>query len=170
MTTYSLSLSSTSGLLEPWFDSWGQSVDAAKIHQALDIAAEPGPSVLLGSRFQALWEAVEEASEEDWDGYGAMAANPEAYQRAYIFLKALPKTIPDPEITIDPDGEISFDWYHTPRMTFSVSVGPSGRLSYAGLYGKRTNYGTEFITEGLPKPILDNLGRLHSHIPATQAS
>ena len=96
MTTYSLSLGSTIGLLGHWFDSHGQSSDAARIHRALDMATEPGPSVLLGSRFHALREALEGTSEHDWDGYGAMPASPDSYHQADVFLKALPKTIPDP--------------------------------------------------------------------------
>ncbi len=164
MTTYSSALNRTAGL-NFWFGSRGQGDDAARIHEALDVPREPGPSVLMGKRFWALQEAYEEAYEDNWDGYGAAPASTDALQQAYVFLRILPKTIPDPDIAIDPDGEVSLDWYYAPRVTFSVSISPTGRLSYAGLYGENTTYGTESITKGLPKTIMDNLGRLAQLAP-----
>lgn len=41
--------------------------------------------------------------------------NIDSVNRARQFIKALPIAIPFPEIAVDPDGEISFEWYHSPH-------------------------------------------------------
>ena len=72
-----------------------------------------------------------------------------------------PRSVPAPEISAEPDGEIAFDW-HEGVGTFSVSVGPGGVLNYAGLFGKNKVYGTEYWGDEIPGPIIDNVVRLYS--------
>lgn len=146
------------GLGSKWLDI-GQGGEAEKLRRLEPFSEH---SILLDQRYLALTEAYLEALEDNWDGYGAIAPTKETYDVACSFLNYLPSSVPDPDVEIDPDGEVSFDWYIRPRMTFSVSVGPTGRLSYAGLYGRSTTYGTESIIEGLPAAILGNIGRLYS--------
>ena len=122
-------------------------------------------SVIFGQRYWALAEAYQEALEDNWDGYGALAASTETYRSAVLFLDLLPSSAPDPEVAIDPDGDVSFDWHLGPRANFSVSISAAGQLSYAGLYGQNSNYGSESITDGLPRAVLDNLRRLFNLVP-----
>ena len=114
----------------------------------------------FGQPLRALDSAFADASTDDWDGQGATAADFETYRVARAFLRALPVTVPSPSISIDPDGEASFTWAQRRDMMFSVSVGRDGTLSFAGLYGSKSNYGTEFFIEEIPKAIRDNLARL----------
>lgn len=123
-------------------------------------------SITIGERLckvsEALWKLLEECSCEDWDGYGAKPVEFETFLEAVRFAETLPNQFPNPEISADPDGEISFDWDEGPRSVFSVSVGKHKNLNYAGLYGTNKNYGTEYFGNELPKTILDNLRRLYS--------
>src|SRR5690348_1705029 len=42
------------------------------------------------------------------------------------FLTALPLDFPEPELGVDPDGEISFDWFCKAGKNFSVSLRNDG--------------------------------------------
>jgi len=108
----------------------------------------------------ALEEVYREASVDNWDGYGAKAVAPETYERARLFLNLIPTTAPPAEVSAEPDGEISFEWRRGPWRLFSVSVGPTSRLTYAGLFGRRRAHGTEFFVNELPEVITRNLRRL----------
>jgi hypothetical protein len=111
----------------------------------------------------ALEELYEETSVDNWDGYGARAVIPSTYEQATRFLNRLPTTVPDPEVSADPDGEISFEWRAGPWRVFSVSVGPTGRLTWAAFFGRtRHTHGAEPFISELPKAIIDNLTRLLS--------
>jgi hypothetical protein len=96
-----------------------------------------------------------------WDGYDARAALYESYLAAKQFLEALPPEFHVPEIALDPDGEISLEWRAGAAGTFSVSVGASGELTYAGKFSPTTKtHGTEPFASQVPNVILDNLRRL----------
>jgi hypothetical protein len=110
--------------------------------------------------FSALKEVRAEASEEGWDGYGAAPLNPLAYYFAHVFLNALPTTAPAPEVAADPDGEIAFDWLFGERKALSVSIGPTGRCTFAWMLGLSTHRGTEWIEDEIPASIVFALGQL----------
>lgn len=97
------------------------------------------------SRVSAVFDAAESASEYDWDGYGARPAHPDAVTHAVRFFASLPRELPPPEVGVDPDGDIAFEWYSNDRV-FSISVSPLGELHYAGRFGKNTIRGKESLT------------------------
>ena len=142
----------------------GVSDDAKKLIELFDDALAFAHSVSLGDRFRKvvseLREAFEEASSRGWDGYGGRAADPFSYIHALSFLRALPSTVPLPEVAVDPDGEIEFEWFRGPRSLFTVSLGRTGALSYAGLFGRNKTHGVEQLVEGLPEAVVQNLRRL----------
>ncbi|MEZ4647528.1 MAG: hypothetical protein R3E97_01870 [Candidatus Eisenbacteria bacterium] len=123
------------------------------------------PTVSIGERWirlvTAIEDAADEASEPDWDGHGALPANELAVRWAFQFALSLPRDLPLPELSIDKDGEVSFEWSLGPRAVFSVSVAPNGTLSYAGLYGHRKCYGVESLDSAVPEPILEGIRRLY---------
>src|SRR5579872_5912201 len=86
-----------------------------------------------------------EAAEQDWNGYGAKALDPDAYANAQRFLEALPTTAPVPEVSADQDGEVALDWDFGHRKALTIRIGPNGRCSYAWLRGKRSAHGTEWL-------------------------
>lgn len=117
------------------------------------------------SRIEVLAEleaVLAECAEDNWDGYGAMAVDRGSYRHALRFLEHLPSAIPSPEVGVDPDGELSFEWAKGPRWLFSVSVGRDGELSYAGLFGKRSPHGTEHLEDEVPKSILRGVRKVLS--------
>jgi hypothetical protein len=145
----------------------GISDDARELRSRfLEILESLSLSVALGDRFRVLAElnsAYREASQENWDGYGAQKAQAASMKYAKDFLFALPSIVPQPEVSIDPDGEISFTWQRAPRLVFSVSISKDGVLSYAGLFGRNKKaHGTEDFIQTIPKAITDNLERLFS--------
>lgn len=122
----------------------------------------------LGERFRRAVHILKGVYEEtriyNWDGYGAEAVSGRAYYEAWKFLEALPiLSVPIPEVSADPDGEISFEWYEGPDKIFSVSVSSDGQLAYAGIFGINKVYGSEYFDEEIPWAILDNLRRFTSH-------
>lgn len=131
-----------------------------------DIQAELSKSLTIGQHhiqmFRALYEAYEGASDDNWDGYGAKAIDRNAYIEAMRFAMMLPQTITFPEIDVEPDGELVFEWYRAPRKVFSVIVTSNNEVIYSGLFGTGKVNGTEYFGDELPRTILDNLQRLFS--------
>ncbi|MEA3421122.1 MAG: hypothetical protein U9Q97_05535 [Acidobacteriota bacterium] len=137
--------------------------------QALNLFVEEmfedcSQSVIISANesMQELYNLLEECSTENWDGYGAQPIDPDSFNEAERFIRALPTTISKPEVAVDPDGEISLEWYFEPRKVFSVSIGKRNEIKYAGLYGLNKTYGREYFDNEIPKAIFDNLDRLFS--------
>lgn len=103
--------------------------------------------------------AFEAASKPNWDGEGAASANPLSYEYAKAFLKVLSPSIPIPDFDVDSDGELCLEWDDGPRSVFSVSIGPDGTLTYAGLFGVNKTHGVETFTDSIPASIESNILR-----------
>lgn len=54
--------------------------------------------------------------------------------KALEFAATLPSDVELPEVSIDPDGELAFDWVREGGL-LSVSVGETGRVTYAAEFG-----------------------------------
>jgi len=107
-----------------------------------------------------LLDAWQQATTENWDGYNADAAQREAVANAYVFIEAFPSNVPMPQVAIDPDGEVSFDWFHTPRRQFSISIGANNVLFYAGLFGSDKVSGRERFQGAVPRTFIDHIKRV----------
>jgi hypothetical protein len=107
-----------------------------------------------------LEDVCSEAAERGWNGYDAMPVNPLACGYAKFFLNALPTTAPIPEVSADPDGEVALDWSFGERKALSVSIGQSGRCTFAWIKGQNTNRGTAWIDDEIPAEIAFALGQL----------
>lgn len=88
------------------------------------------------------------------NSYGMLATFPglATYERARRFLTALPISASRPEISIDPDGEIAFDWTVDGNM-LSVSLSASGQISFAADIEGKISSGAAFFGAALPKEI-----------------
>lgn len=81
-------------------------------------------------------------------------------QAAIQFAYCLPRFGPLPEISADPDGEISFEWISPSDRMFSVSISAQSRLAYAGWFGKESRvHGTEYLGESCPESIIQGICR-----------
>ncbi len=79
------------------------------------------------------------------------------------FLLAFPKTLPAAELSLDNDGEISFDWLGKNHRIFSVSLRSDGRLSMAGKLGvKRSFNETDQFNDEVPARIVDSIKEIFS--------
>lgn len=115
---------------------------------------------VYGTMVSDLYDAAVASLESGWDGYGAEPVQPMAVSNAIKFLVQLPYEIPLPEVAVDSDGEISFDWATDRHHAFSVSVGCGGELSYGGIFGPLSAHGSELLGDELPELIAYNLRRL----------
>ena len=111
---------------------------------------------------RALKHTIAECSEDDWDGYGAKSVDRKSCEESLRFLDMLPGTIPAPEVAVEPDGMVAFEWYEEPRWVFSVSFETNGAIAYAGLFGNSKTHGTEYFGQTLPQSILDSILRVYS--------
>lgn len=116
------------------------SVEAAKAWEISKCASDSyESSVALFGRKAALLESLNEAASEalepDWDGNDAEPVNPGAFLKAEHFIRALPDYLPDPEISIDPDGDVSFEWIPSKTKYFTVTTNNTDRLAYAWIDG-----------------------------------
>ena len=91
-------------------------------------------------------------------------ASTRALAKALLFSLLLPADVKPPEVSIDPDGEIAFDWDGDDGMV-SVSVGPQGRIVYAAEIGFKPTSGTVQLGAELPEGIRASLDAFRS-VPA----
>lgn len=91
---------------------------------------------------------------------GGKIADPETVRAALRFAYCLPRFAPLPEVSVDPDGEISFDWLTRTGEMFSVSINKQNRLAYAGWFGEKSRiHGVEQLAETCPSDIIRGIQR-----------
>jgi hypothetical protein len=114
-------------------------------------------SIAMGGQFRQLCDDLAHlsraAAANNWDGYGALALDTEALVYATRIANMLPVTEPPPEVSVDPDGEVSFDWQRDSKRTLSVSVGREGKVRYASIMGESEAFGVEPWRDEIPEPI-----------------
>ncbi len=136
-------------------------------HYEQSIALFGNKSRLIGS----LHELAEECAEEDWDGYGACAVHPVSVANAESFIRALPERLELPELSIDPDGAIAFDWIPDRSRTLTLSIDASNRLAYAWIDGTdRGHAAVKFENGILPTRILSEIEKITHHATSIWAS
>ena len=110
--------------------------------------------------FEDLQMIYDECRSENWDGYGALAVGEETYLFAENFLRVLPLGTKAPSIGAEPDGQMTLEWYQTPRQTLSLSISPDGVVHYAGLFGSSKAFGSELFVGKVPEIVLDLIKRV----------
>ncbi len=144
----------------------GVSEEASSIVDNFNVFIEhqQNSEALFGAKAQlisALRELAVECSEDDWDGYGANGVSEAVALRAEAFIRALPEDIPAPEISAEPDGQVSFDWLPSGTKTFTLSVNAGNRLAYAWIDGANRGHAAElFDGNALPARVLEELLRI----------
>ncbi len=113
----------------------------------------------------ALEQAYVKASEDDWDGYGAVAADPDAIRHAFGWLLQLPTSTPMPSVSIDVDGHVAIEWDNGPRQIISIRLAGDGTIYYGGLLGYSTFYGAEVPADVIPEPVARAIDRILNSRP-----
>ena len=103
----------------------------------------------------ALKEACAEASEDNWDGYGARAVRSDLREEAERLIRSLPAIANMPEVSVDPEGAVQFDWQASSDRMLSVNVDGGGMLAYAGVIGRNKFHGVVEFKDKIPKILLD---------------
>lgn len=86
-----------------------------------------------------------------------------AFTLAQRFLLALPSNLPAPELDIDDDGDVVFDWAGPPDRLMSVALNPDGRITFAArLSANRARHGSDYFSDAIPHEILDLLAQITS--------
>ena len=109
-----------------------------------------------------LSQCQKDAQADNWDGYGATAVSDLTLRNALEFLHSLPNSSLPDDVSPEPDGELSFEWYRSPSWVFAVSVGEQRYLSFAGLFGDNKATGVERFTDSVPKEVMRNIRRVRS--------
>lgn len=120
-------------------------------------------AILFGAGVKAAIEELHDIADEcgsmGWDGYGAEPVGQETIRQSERFLNALPLGLAAPSVGVEPDGQITLEWYQSPRRILSVSISPEGELHYAALLGYSRRYGTEPFFGEIPAEILQLVHR-----------
>lgn len=147
--TSSPGVSGTSDVLNELLSNWNEEI---------------ARSVTLGKHYSQTLDNLIAARDDsviaNTDGYSSKAFAPASYQKARQFLELLPMNVPVPDVYVDSDGEVRFEWYKGPRSVFAVTVGSNGELYYAGLFGASKSHGTEYLDDELPDAIINNIRRV----------
>ncbi len=109
---------------------------------------------------EQLYATFTACRESGWDGYSAAPMTYEAYVKAKQFVETWPANLPLPEVSADPDGEVSFEWYRSPNRVFSVSIGLKDELTYAGICDRNKAHGAETFQTEIPKIVLQHVRRV----------
>ena len=80
---------------------------------------------------ERICELRELASNEDWDGEGAVPLNLTTVRHAVQFADCLPLNLPPPDVDVSPHGEIDFEWIFSRDAMLSVSLCPDGTIAFA---------------------------------------
>lgn len=138
----------------------GQSPDAHQLRKMWQRLSESASRTgRLTEAIIALDRVAAEGAHPNWDGYGALAISDASYRRARLFLEVLPSTLPVPEIGVEPGGGLTFEWFFGLNGSFSIIIGSTYQLTYAGIFGAARVHGVEYFVDELPQSILANLRR-----------
>ena len=104
--------------------------------------------------FDDLDQLAQECREPNWDGYGASPVTAAAVSLARQFLNVLPVESGPFSVGAIPSGDVTFEWYRSPRNTLSVIVDLNGQIHYAALLGASSVHGSEFFWGEVPPRLL----------------
>lgn len=141
----------------------GNSAEAQKLFSKMNevlIRIKPSEQQWV---FNELEELRISASHLNWDNLGSSPLDSGTYQIAKRFILALPSSLPAPELTVDRDGEINFDWFGSEGQIFSASLRKDGRIAFAGQISPRKRYsGLEEFNDSIPKRIVESIKSIYS--------
>lgn len=92
-------------------------------------------------------------------GEGATAIQPSAATYAEKFLGMLPVGLPEPEVDIEPDEEIGFEWNRVGLRRLVIRFSPTGKIGFSQLDGTSLEWGSDPIFESGVKRAIERVTR-----------
>jgi hypothetical protein len=129
--------------------------DAETLNEAVGTALSPDTSVWYQAAEQVLLDVIREATHTQHRGVEV-----ETLEQAAALLAALPTGAPSPEVVLEADGQIGFDWMAARDRVLSLNVDSTGMLGYAARVGLESSYGRVPFAGTLPERIRHLLGRV----------
>jgi len=131
---------------------------------ALDGPADDDGSITIGAKQASLFHCITAtratAAVVDWDGEGGSPIVRETVNAAIHLLHALPVTLPPPEISPEPTGEIAFEWYKDRNHVVVLAV-DGAYIRWSALTGPdKPMSGAEPFTKTVPAAALDAIGAI----------
>ncbi|HOF33645.1 MAG TPA: hypothetical protein PKU84_13485 [Spirochaetota bacterium] len=147
------------------FSTQGISAEALSIDESKkSISNRLLDTFTMGERSRIILTRVVEltsiASVRGWDGYDGLPVTYGTHYYARRFMFRLPEHLPLPELSADPDGAISMEWYRMPDWIFSISIDDTGKLDYSGIFADKKVSGSSFFVEEIDSDIIDYIGRI----------
>src|ERR1700720_3161709 len=100
---------------------------ASEIDRQIQLLVEKSLDHYLEPRLELLVPEIENLQVDSDEA--SIPVDPDTIRAAMQFAYSLPRIGPLPEVSADPDGEISFDWNGPSGEMFSVSVNKHNRLA-----------------------------------------
>lgn len=92
---------------------------------------------------------------------GCEVQNDSTFALAQRFLLALPGHLPAPDLSLDEDGEVAFDWRGEGSRLLHATLRKDGRLTYAcWLSPNDREHGTKVFVDAIPKTLVDCIQRV----------
>ncbi len=110
---------------------------------------------------RALLQTYQQCRIPDWDGHDARPVTAETLLMARRVLDVLPPGLPQPAFGAEPDGELTMEWYRSPRRLLSVSIRDDGDLNYAALIGTERVFGQVSFCGALPDTLATLIRKVH---------
>lgn len=134
-----------------------------KVEPSSDVPSSYSDTQQRSSKIvESVYKLFADHRESNWDGENAEPVSLEARSAALKFLKVLPLTIALPELSAEPDGAITLEWYVSSSRTFLVSLSTMKRIDYAGIFDEDTEiHGKVAFKDTIPPIITSNIENLY---------
>lgn len=130
----------------------------------LSIAREDTTTIYKSQRAERITSEMQllaaNYSQDNWDGDGARRISEDTLAMADAFLRCLPFAIDLPEVLPETTGAVALEWRTARNRIFVVSIFDTGRLVFAGIFGRAKNNGIDFFADGVPIGVLSAIRRV----------
>src|SRR5262245_51756221 len=82
-------------------------------------------------------------------------------EMASALVWSLPSHVPLPDVLVEEDGEIAFDWSEGVDQSITMTINDSGFLGHSVLLGLKTDYGRAPFSGSLPEALLFDLVQMY---------
>lgn len=150
--------------------AYGVSQDAVRIGQAINKFTQHFFSPArwqnhIDALVEKLQELTESATNEALLGEDQSPVSLKALKEAELLIESIPTEIPYPEICIEPQGAIGFEWYRNQQNIFVLGMNGNGTIEYAAILGAGNEMHGKVNFAGEMPPAIQTLLKFFLSIP-----